>query len=64
MQQNLTFSTIILNKNTHKIIILGRYIFGGNSLILLKCQKSRFSEIGARHPYQICKKMKKFHGIL
>ena len=36
------FSTIILNKNTHKIIILGIYIFGANSKILLKCQKSRF----------------------
>ena len=36
------FSTIILNKNTHKIIILGIYIFGALSLILLKCQKSRF----------------------
>ena len=30
------------NKNTHKIIILGIYIFGSLSLILLKCLKSRF----------------------
>ena len=37
------FSTIILNKNTHKIIILGIYIFGENSKILLKFQKKPFS---------------------
>ena len=42
MQKISHFSTIILNKNTHKIIILGIYIFGSLSLILLKCQKSRF----------------------
>ena len=58
------FSTIILNKNTHKIIILGIYIFGALSLILLKfysnAEKAVFAEVGAVHSYQICKKMKKF----
>ena len=56
------FSTIILNKNTHKIIILGIYIFGANSKILLKCQKSR--SFWGRCPAPISNMQKKWKNSI
>ena len=56
------FSTIILNKNTHKIIILGIYIFDHFLNIAKMPKKAVFSEVGVHTPYPICKKNEKIRS--
>ena len=54
------FQQLFSIKNTHKIIILGIYIIGTNSKILINAKKAVFAEVGASTHIKYAKKMKKF----